>query len=112
MPIYEFRCVNCGKVSSFLTRSMGGALDPSCRYCQSRDMQRRMSSFSLGKTLRPVHQQYPSASPSGRDYYSDPRNIGRHVEDSFKQYGMDLPQSVRNTIDAAREGDLPAGLDG
>jgi putative FmdB family regulatory protein len=111
MPIYEFRCISCANVSSFLTRSIGGVLDPSCHYCQSRDMQRRMSSFSLGKTHRSDNQQYPSVSPSGRDYYSDPRNIGRHVEDSFKQYGVDLPPSVRNTIDAAREGDLPSGLD-
>jgi putative FmdB family regulatory protein len=111
MPIYEFRCISCGQVSSFLTRSIGAALDPNCQYCQSQDMQRRMSSFSLGETPGSVHQRYPSASPPGLDCYSDPRNIGRQVEDSFKQYGMDLPQSVRNTIDAAREGDLPPGLD-
>ncbi|HEU0022782.1 MAG TPA: FmdB family zinc ribbon protein [Dehalococcoidia bacterium] len=111
MPIYEFRCVSCGKVSAFFTRSISAALDPTCNHCQSQDMQRRMSSFSLGRTPRSVHAQYPSAGLPDLDYYSDPRNIGRHVEDSFKQYGMDLPQSVRNTIDAAREGDLPQGGD-
>jgi putative FmdB family regulatory protein len=111
MPIYEFRCVSCGKVSSFFTRSISADLHPSCDHCQSHEMERRMSSFSLGKTPRSVHQQYPSAGAPGLDYYSDPRNIGRQVEDSFKQFGLDMPQSVRNTIDAAREGDLPSGLD-
>lgn len=111
MPIYEFRCVSCGRVSSFFTRSISAALDPSCNHCQSPEMERRMSSFSLGKTTRSVHQQYSSSGAPGLDYYSDPRNIGRHVEDSFQQYGIDLPPSVRNTIDAAREGDLPPGLD-
>jgi len=75
-------------------------------------MQRRMSSFALGKSAQSVHQQYPSSSGgSPLDYYSDPRNIGRHVEESFQRYGMEIPSSVRDTIDAAREGELPKGLD-
>ncbi len=111
MPIYEFRCRNCGLVSSFFLRSINSALEPSCDHCQSTNMQRRMSSFAMGKTTPSVHGQYPSQSTAGLDYYSDPRNIGRHVEESFKQYGMDLPPSVRDTIDAAREGDLPKGVD-
>jgi hypothetical protein len=69
-----------------------------------------MSSFALGRTTRSVQQPHPSAGGADLDYYSDPRNIGRQVEDSFRQYGMDLPPSVRNTIDAAREGDLPSEL--
>jgi hypothetical protein len=70
-----------------------------------------MSSFATGRTTQSVHLQHPSSSAPGLDYYSDPRNIGRHVEDSFKQFGIDIPKSVRNTIDAAREGDLPKGVD-
>jgi hypothetical protein len=45
------------------------------------------------------------------DYSSDPRNIGRRVEDSFARYGMEIPGSVREVIEAVREGDLPKGLD-
>ena len=110
MPIYEYRCGSCNRVSSFFTRSIGAALDPVCAHCQSRDMQRRMSSFSMGKTTGSVHER-TAANTNSPDYYSDPRNIGRHVEESFQQYGMDMPQSVRDTIDAAREGELPKGLD-
>lgn len=112
MPIYEYRCRQCDGVSSFFTRAIGVSLDPSCRHCQSKDLQRRMSTFVQGKTVQGVHQRYPS--PSGQppqDYYSDPRNIGRHVEESFQRYGMEVPSSVRETINAAREGDLPRGMD-
>jgi hypothetical protein len=70
-----------------------------------------MSSFATGRTTQSVHRQHSSSSTPGLDYYSDPRNIGRHMEDSFKQFGVDMPKSVRNTIDAAREGDLPKGVD-
>lgn len=112
MPIYEYRCGHCGRVSSFFTRAISQPLQPECRHCQSRDMQRRISTVAVGKTARSVHERYPSSSgghPS--DYYSDPRNIGRHVEESFARHGMEMPDSVRETIEAAREGELPKGVD-
>ena len=112
MPTYEYRCHACGKLSSLFTKSINSPLEPKCAHCQSRDMARRMSSFSMGKSIQSVHEQHPmSAGESSLDYYSDPRNIGRHVEDSFARQGMEVPQSVRDSIEAAREGEMPKGLD-
>jgi putative FmdB family regulatory protein len=112
MPIYEYRCRPCGKLSSFFTRSINSALEPVCGHCQSREMVRRMSSFAMGKTLRSVHEQHPMGSgPSSPDFYSDPRNIGRNVEESFSRFGVEMPNSVRESIDAARQGEMPKGLD-
>ncbi len=111
MPVYEYRCRSCERVSSFFVKSISSPLDPVCSHCQSREMQRRMSSFAMVKTTQSVHEQHPYSSAGSPDYYSDPRNIGRHVEESFSRHGMDMPQSVRDTIDAAREGDLPKGLE-
>lgn len=112
MPIYEYRCGDCGRISSFFTRSVNTALEPRCNHCDSRRMQRRVSTFGMVKSTQSVHQRYPSAAggPSP-DYYSDPRNIGRYVEESFARYGIDMPESVRETINAAREGELPKGLE-
>ena len=112
MPIYEYRCGDCNQLSSFFTRSIGAEIDPVCSYCQGRDMQRRMSSFAMGKTTQGVHEQFPSlGGGSALDYYSDPRNIGRNVEESFQRHGMEMPDSVRDNIAAAREGSLPKDLD-
>ncbi len=111
MPIYEYRCGSCDRISAFFIRSIGAALTPVCSHCQSDDMQRRMSSFALGKTAQAVHQQYPSANGvAPLDYYSDPRNIGRNVEESFQRHGVELPPSVRDSIAAAREGSLPKDI--
>ena len=112
VPIYEYRCAICGKVSSFFIRSITSPLEPSCTHCESRDMQRRMSSFAMGKTAQSGRGSYGAGpGPSSPEYYSDPRNIGRHVEEGFRRYGMEMPHSVRDTIDAAREGELPKGID-
>ena len=112
MPIYEYRCQACAKVSSFFIKSITNSLEPVCSHCQSTDMERRMSSFALGKTVSSVHESFSSGSEHrSPDYYSDPRNIGRGVEAAFSKYGMEIPSSVRDNIDAARSGETPKGMD-
>ena len=112
MPIYEYRCRSCGEISSFFTKSIGTPVEAVCAHCQSRDMQRRMSPFATGKSVQSVQADHPAGiGTPAPDYYKDPRNIGRHVEESFSRHGIEVPQSVRKTIDAAREGKLPKGLD-
>ena len=112
MPIYEYRCEMCGGMSSFFTKSINSAIEPVCAHCQGTHMRRAISRFARGKSGRPAHDNYSSAGgESAPDHYRDPRNIGRHVEDSFARHGVNMPESVRDTIQAAREGDLPKGLD-
>lgn len=114
MPIYEYRCLGCGKVSSLYTRSINTTVEPRCGHCQSLDVQRAVSSFAYHKSLKTVHQEFgppPRPGVPSLDYYSDPRNVGRNVEESFLKYGMEIPKSVRDTIDDSRDGKLPEGLD-
>ncbi|MBI4198258.1 MAG: zinc ribbon domain-containing protein [Chloroflexi bacterium] len=112
MPLYEYLCGDCGGKSTFLTRSMNSSLEPSCQACGSGRMQRAVSSFAIGKTVRQVHDGTgPVPEDPGMDFYRDPRNIGRNVEERFQQWGMELPEQAREAIDAAREGAPPAGLD-
>lgn len=44
------------------------------------------------------------------EYYKDPRNIGRWAEKRFQDMGMEMPDNVKETIQAAREGELPKPL--
>ena len=110
MPIYEYRCLSCNKTTSFFTRSVGTKLSPECTHCQSEDMQRTISSFAYHRSIKSIHEQHDPASPT-QDYYQDPRNIGRHVESAFEKHGMEMPESVRDNIEAAREGQSPEGID-
>ncbi len=112
MPIYDFVCGACGHNSSFLTRSVNSPLEPVCRSCGGTDMERAVSTFAHHRTVRDVHEAYgPPAKYPDMDYYKDPRNIGRNVEETFKQWDMDIPQEVRDTIDSAREGTMPKDID-
>lgn len=48
MPIHDFRCLQCGKVSELLVRGIGQT--PRCPDCGSTDLDRMMSSSYLVKT--------------------------------------------------------------
>ncbi len=111
MPVYEFLCLRCHTVSSVLVRSVTTQVEAQCSACGSRELERLVSRFAYHKSTATVWEESgePQRSP-GLDYYKDPRNIGRWTEKKFKDMGMDLPESVKTEIQAAREGELPKSI--
>ena len=109
MPIYEFRCADCGKVTNHFTRKIDTELTVACEHCKSQKTSRMMSKFGRSYTRSDIIEKYgdPADMGGGSDAYRDPRQIGSWVEKKFDQYGMDLPDGAREMIDAAREGELP-----
>lgn len=54
MPIYEYRCLDCGEVFSHLALTFTDASEQkSCSVCGSRSTRRLMSSFSVGGRVDP-----------------------------------------------------------
>ena len=111
MPIYEFICQDCHIRSSLLIRTVSNSMMPECEYCGSINLVRTVSSFAYHKSLKTVWEDSgePTLNP-GKDYYKDPRNIGRWVEKKFQDMGQELPSQVKDTIKAAREGEMPEPL--
>ena len=50
MPIYEYRCQACHRVSSFFFKVASAARAVNCDHCGDAGMDRIMSSFSQGRT--------------------------------------------------------------
>ena len=111
MPIYEYTCKDCGRLTSVFVRSVNATVEPTCGQCGSANLQRAVSRVAIGRTEKQVLEQYgvpdAAAGPDAYDAYKDPRQIGRWVERRFEQMGMELPQEARTMIDAAREGEFP-----
>jgi len=109
MPIYEFTCNACSRLTSIFVRNVNAGYEAKCQHCGSADMRRAVSRVSIGRTEQQILEQYGVPEPGGGpDAYKDPRQIGRWVEKRFEQMGMELPQEARQMIDAAREGEFPA----
>ena len=111
MPIYEFICRKCQNRSTVLIRSVTESFTPRCTTCGGSDLVRAITSFAHHKSMKTVWEE--SGEPgrsSGLDYYKDPRNIGRWTEKKFKELGLDMPDQIREKIQAAREGELPESV--
>ncbi|MFN8556636.1 MAG: FmdB family zinc ribbon protein [Dehalococcoidia bacterium] len=108
MPIYEYTCRDCSRLSSIFVRSVNTAHEPKCGHCGGANVQRAVSKVAYHRTEQQIMDDYGMPDPArGLDAYKDPRQIGRWVEQRFEQMGMDLPEEARTMIDAAREGEFP-----
>ncbi len=107
MPIYEFRCADCGRITNHFTRKIDADLKVDCEHCSSPRTARMMSQFGRTFSRGDILEKYGDPSEGGPDAYRDPRQIGTWVEKKFEDYGMDLPDGAREMIDAAREGEFP-----
>src|SRR5262249_31115275 len=108
MPIYEYVCQDCQKLTSIFVRRAGSETAPTCSQCRSANVRRAVSRVSIGRTESQIMEQYGAPEPGqGPDAYKDPRQIGRWVEKRFDEMGMELHSEARKMIDAAREGESP-----
>ena len=106
MPIYEYKCRKCGRLTSVFLRSAGSPAETRCKACGSRSLERAISAFAYRRSESSVLADY-GAEPKRLEDYKDPRQIGRWTERKFKEMGVDVPKEAREMIDAAREGELP-----
>ena len=111
MPIYEFKCQDCGRLTSIFVRSVGADYEAACRHCGGGNLSRAISGFAYHKSESTILAEY-GAEPKRPEDYRDPRQIGRWVERRFKEMGEELPDQTRKMIDAAREGEMPPPLEG
>jgi putative FmdB family regulatory protein len=49
MPIYEYRCEECGEGFELFVRSPSQAANPTCPKCGSQRVERAISLFGVGK---------------------------------------------------------------
>ncbi len=50
MPVYEYRCQECGEISSFLLKTYGADPQSGCKHCQSPQLQRIISTVAYHRS--------------------------------------------------------------
>ncbi len=107
MPIYEYTCEDCGRLTSVFVKSMSAGSKVTCSHCGGKKLARALSRFAYHMSGQQVLDEL-GGEPQRMEDYKDPRQIGRWTERKLKEYGMDMPKEAREMIDAAREGEMPS----
>jgi putative FmdB family regulatory protein len=104
MPIYEYRCNDCGRLSSFLLLRATEALEPYCKSCGSKKVSRVLSRIVVPRSEeRRVEGLFNPARFSDLDE-NDPRSIERLVKKIGSELGDELGEDLGQSMEEALEG--------
>ena len=106
MPIFEYECLVCGTLGSWIVIGSRRAQRPACGECKSRRTRRVMSSFAVHASEGSRLAALDTSAPRGDDYYKDSRNVGLWAKKRAKQMGVDLGPKFEETVEKARTGKL------
>ena len=119
MPIYEYRCLGCRKVSEFLLLSLSSPFTPECPRCGGTDMERilsrvrvRLSEETRMERLADPHRWGGLADVDENDpagMARAMRQMGPHLQEAL---GEDYPGEFDQMIEEAmEEGETGQGMD-
>ena len=104
MPIYEFRCEDCGRVSDFLILSSHESFDPICKYCESRRMSRLISQVRVIRSEESRLESLADPSKWGGLDENDPASMARWMKKMSREMGEDLSgEEIDQMVDGAMD---------
>ena len=65
MPIYEYTCDDCGRLTSVFTRTMSAKVDATCSHCGSAKLSRVLSRFAYNQTEQQVLERHGADGVGG-----------------------------------------------
>jgi putative FmdB family regulatory protein len=111
LPIYEYRCRDCGRKSAFLTLSVKSPLDPKCRKCGGSNLDKLVSRVAVSRSEESRLESLADPSNlSGLDE-NDPKSVARWMKRMGKEMGEEGGEDFERSIDEAME-ESEAGEDG
>ena len=102
MPIYEYRCEDCGKISEFLIIKTREAFVPQCKRCKSKKMSRVLSRVRVVRSEESRLEGLADPSKWGDLDEKDPKSMTRMMKRMGKELGEDV-ENVDEMIDEAMD---------
>jgi len=106
MPIYEYRCKHCKKEFSELLLRMNDSRPIQCKFCQSKNVARVLSSFSYHQTEDSRLADFDTSKPRAEGFYKDSRNVGLWTKKRMKELGVDLGPKMDEIVEKGRTGKI------
>ena len=106
MPLYEYACRACKRISTILVRKKEEEDSLRCRHCGSDQLHRIMSRFAVHKTEATRLSEMDATKQPDESFYRDDRNIGLRAKKRLQDLGVDLGDSLNEKIEKARTSKL------
>jgi len=103
LPIYEYRCLDCGKKSTFLTLSVASPVEAKCRKCGSGNMVKLVSRVAVSRSEESRLESLADPSKLAGLDEKDPKSLARWMKRMGKEMGEDLGEDFDESIDEAME---------
>jgi putative FmdB family regulatory protein len=103
MPIYEYRCGDCGKISEFLLIKTDEAFLPQCKRCKSKKMARVLSRVRVIRSEESRMESLADPSKWGGLDEKDPKSMAKFMKRMGKELGEDLGEEMGDLEEAFEE---------
>lgn len=111
MPIYEYRCGDCGSQTTVFTRSMGDEISPVCSACGSQEMNRMISRVAVVRSEESRLESLADPSNFAGLDEDDPRSLGRFMRKMSQEMGEDLGPEFDEVVDRLESGQSPEDIE-
>jgi putative FmdB family regulatory protein len=90
MPIYEYRCEDCGKISEYLLIKADENFVPQCKRCKSKKMSRVLSKVRVVRSEESRMESLADPSKWGDLDEKDPKSMAKMMKRMGKELGEDM----------------------
>jgi putative FmdB family regulatory protein len=101
MPIYEYRCKECGKRSSLLVLSISHPPPLACKHCRSAKLERVMSRFAAPKSEEARLESLADPSKFDGLDENDPKSMAQFMKKMGREMGEDLGDDFDEALESA-----------
>jgi len=103
MPIYEYLCDDCGRISEFLLIKVDEIFIPQCKRCKSKKMSRVLSRVRVIRSEESKMESLADPSKWGGLDEKDPKSMARWMKRMGKEMGEEMGEDVDQMVDEAME---------
>ena len=107
MPIYEYQCSACKKVSSFLLLRATEEVEPYCKRCGNKYVTRILSGVSVIKgEEKLIERLFDPSRFSGLDE-GDPGSIEKIVKKMGREFGGEIGEGLGDCVEESLHEERP-----
>ncbi|MBC8263262.1 MAG: zinc ribbon domain-containing protein [Anaerolineales bacterium] len=113
MPIYEYRCNDCGRRVTLFWRSFSeiGETPPCCSFCGREHLTRLVSRVSVVRSEESRMESLADPSSLAGLDESDPKSMGRWMRNMSREMGEDLGPEFDEVIGRLESGQSPEDIE-